>query len=375
MRSPAAAGEHRVVHREPHAYCSHPHAVGLPGGEWLVVFNRTFRRPFILHPPQDPYFHNLIIRSNDQGRTWSAPVIAPRHEWFGVECAGLTVLPEGRVLLHQWRFQWLTLPKVQKLEDRASLALPADLARGLELSKELDDLGSADPERLMPWARGPGRAYVHISDDRGETWRRTVELDTAPFVGGYNMRGAIQLPDGELLLPLCDIPAYEQVFVMHSGDGGQSWGRPISAASEPGLLFEEPCALAAGDGRILLLLRENRTRSLYQVTSADGGQSWSRPVSTGIAGYPAHLVELADGRIVCTYGWRPPDYGIRAVVSTDRGQSWDLQKPIILRAGLPNRDLGYPCTLVSANRSLCTFYYCQDPAGVTGIEISFWDVD
>ncbi len=371
MQSPAAAGEYRVVHREPHAYCSHPHTVGLPGGDWLVVFNRTFRRPFILHPPQDPYFHNLIIRSNDQGQTWSAPVIAPRHEWFGVECAGLTALPQGRVLLHQWRFQWLTLPKAHKLEAAASLALPGDLARGLELSKELDDLGSADPER----ARGPGRAFVHISDDRGETWRQTIELDTAPFVGGYNMRGAIELPDGELLLPLCDIPAYERVFVMHSGDGGRSWGRPISVASEPGLLFEEPCALALGEGRILLLLRENRTRSLYQVTSADGGHSWSKPASTGIEGYPAHLVELADGRIVCTYGWRSPDYSIRAVVSTDRGRTWDLRSAIILRAGLPNRDLGYPCTLVSANRTLCTFYYCQDLAGVTGIEMSLWNVD
>jgi hypothetical protein len=121
-------------------------------------------------------------------------------------------------------------------------------------------------------------------------------------------------------------------------------------------------------------LRENRTRSLYQVTSTDGGQSWSRPEPTGIAGYPAHLVELADGRIVCTYGWRLPDYSIRAVVSTDRGRSWDPRSPIILRAGLPNRDLGYPCTLVTADHTLCTFYYCQDLAGVTGIEMSFWEL-
>jgi hypothetical protein len=54
MPASPAAGEHRVVYREDHAYCSHPHAIALPGGDWLVVFNRTFRRPFILHPPQDP---------------------------------------------------------------------------------------------------------------------------------------------------------------------------------------------------------------------------------------------------------------------------------------------------------------------------------
>ncbi len=249
------------------------------------------------------------------------------------------------------------------------------MALGLELSTELDGVGSADPERLMPWARGPGSAYVHISDDGGRTWGRTVALDTAPYVGGYNMRGAVCLPDGQVVLPLCDIPAYERVFVMHSGDGGLSWGRPVAAASEPGLLFEEPCPLVLGDGRILLLLRENRTRSLYQVTSADGGQSWSRPAPTGIAGYPAHLIELADRRILCTYGYRSPDYSIRAIVSTDAGRSWDRGNPIIVRAGLPNRDLGYPCTLAIGGQTLCTVYYCQDSDGVTGLEMSTYAVD
>jgi hypothetical protein len=374
MPASAAAGEHRVVYREPYAYCSHPHAVALPGSEWLVVFNRTFRRTFILHPPQDPFFHNLIIRSHDQGQTWSAPVMVPGHDWHGVECAGLTALPGGRVLLHQWRFQWLSLPEARRPGRAAPLALPGDLARGLELSPELDGLGSADPGRLMPWARGPGRAYIHISDNRGETWSRTVELDTAPFVGGYNMRGAVRLPDGQIVLPLCDVPAYERVFVMHSGDGGLSWGRPVLAASEPGLLFEEPCALALGDGRILLLVRENRTRSLYQATSTDGGHSWSKPAPTGIAGYPPHLVDLTDGRILCTYGYRWPEYSIRAVVSTNGGRTWDWRDPITVRARLPNRDLGYPCTLVTASDALCTFYYCQDPDGVTGIEMSSYNI-
>jgi hypothetical protein len=374
MRASPAADGHRVVYREHHAYCSHPHSVALPGGDWLVVFNRTFRRPFILHPPQDPYFHNLIIRSSDQGRTWSAPVMVPGHDWQGVECAGLTPLPGGRVLLHQWRFRWLALPEARRRAHAMLLTLPGDLARGLELSPELEGLGPAAPERLLPWARGPGRAYVHVSDDGGETWNRTIELDTKPFVGGYNMRGAIRLPDGQIVLPLCDIPAYERVFVLHSADGGGSWGRPVLAAAEAGLLFEEPCALALGDGRILLLLRENRTRGLYQTTSADGGRSWSKPAPTGILGYPAHLVALSDGRILCTYGDRSPDYSIRAVVSTDAGRTWAWRDPITVRACLPNRDLGYPCTLVTANETLCTIYYCQDSAGITGLEMTIHSI-
>ena len=76
------------------------------GGDWLVVFNKTIRRPVVLHPPQDPEFRNWLIRSSDEGESWSAPQAAPNYDWHGVECAGLTDLGDGRVMLNQWRFHW-----------------------------------------------------------------------------------------------------------------------------------------------------------------------------------------------------------------------------------------------------------------------------
>src|ERR671938_1946560 len=68
--------EHRVLHRDPHGYCAHPHLVRC-GGELLVVFNWSPRRAFVLHPPQEPLVHNLLICSADDGATWSAPVLVP----------------------------------------------------------------------------------------------------------------------------------------------------------------------------------------------------------------------------------------------------------------------------------------------------------
>ena len=56
---------------------------------WSVC-NWAPRRPFVLHPPEDPLYLNLLLRSADEGRTWSAPVVAPAYGWSGVECAGLT---------------------------------------------------------------------------------------------------------------------------------------------------------------------------------------------------------------------------------------------------------------------------------------------
>jgi hypothetical protein len=71
--------------------------------------------------------------------------------------------------------------------------------------------------------------------------------------------------------------------------------------------------------------------------------------------------------LLCTYGYRKPPYGIRAVLSENQGASWNLGATLEIRS-LPNRDLGYPCTLAMTGGRLCIFYYGQDQAGVTGIE-------
>lgn len=102
-----AGTEHSVVLRDVHAYCAHPHLVRC-GDELLVVCNWVPRRPFILHPPKDPLYLNLLLRSADDGRSWGAPIPVPGFGWNGVECAGLTDLGGGRRLLNQWRFDWLT---------------------------------------------------------------------------------------------------------------------------------------------------------------------------------------------------------------------------------------------------------------------------
>src|SRR5690606_15311387 len=182
-----------------------------------------------------------LIRSDDRGSTWSAPVIVPDYGWHGMECAGLTALADGRVLLHQWRFRWYPLPAAKKHPRAGELTFPNALWHGLALSPDLAAPPAADAEALMPWARDGGAAFVHLSDDGGAVWHRTVELDSRPFAGGYGMRGAVALPDGRLMLPLCDIPAYRRVFVLFSEDRGENWGPAVAVAAAPDCCFEEPC--------------------------------------------------------------------------------------------------------------------------------------
>lgn len=369
----ASGARHEILHKDPHAYSAHAHIIRLAGAERLLVFNKSPRRRLILHPPQDPEFRNWLMRSPDGGASWSAPEVVPDYGWSGVECAGLTPLGGSRVMLNQWRFFWHPLGAARRRRD---LRMPADLLRGLALSPELDSDRSLldEPERAAPWARGGGETVVHFSGDGGETWTETQRIETAPFSGGYGMRGGVVLPDGALLLPLSDIPSYRRVFVVRSEDGGRRWSPPVLAAEKPGSEFEEPALLALSSGRLLMLLRDNGTRRLHRVFSDDAGRSWSQPESLPIEGYPPHLLALPDGRILCTYGWRQLDFGIRGVVSRDGGQSWDIEHTICIRGGLPNKDLGYPATVLEDDGRLLTVYYGQDDEGVTCIMATRWRI-
>ena len=370
----AAGARHSIVHRDPSFYCAHPHLAIAANGDWIVVFNRAPRRPFVLHPPEEPLFQNVIVRSLDQGATWTPPEVVPDYGWSGTECAGLTVLRSGRVLLNQWRFRWLPLRLARRLEGTLPLSFPAEFMRGWLASPEHGTAAyrAVPVEELAPWARGPGETWVHNSDDDGQTFTQSVKIDTAPFDGGYGMRGACELANGDILLPLSDIPHWRVVFTARSRDGGFTWGSPVKVAEQAGSKFEEPTLIETAPGRLLMVLRDNGTRWLHSLISNDGGETWSMPRRLPIEGYPAQLLPLPGGRLLMTYGWRQPDYGVRAVLSVDGGATWDSDRTIRIRGGLPSKNLGYPATILGGEDELQTVYYGEDRDGTTGIMMTTW---
>ncbi|MCS6908013.1 MAG: sialidase family protein [Anaerolineales bacterium] len=369
--------EHRILYRDPFAYCAHPHGVRLREDSWMVVFNRAPRRPFLLHPPHDPHYYNVLMRSSDQGENWTEPQVVPNYDWYGVECAGLTPLADGRLMLNQWRFRWLPVDQARCHPQAENFLFPEHWVLHLLTDPELSGACSYPPDLLdkITWARANGGAFVHFSADEGRTWSQTVALETTPYSGGYGMRGGVQLPNGEILLPLSDVPQYRKVFLLRSRDGGQSWEQPVAVAQAEGLCFEEPTLLYLPDGQLLMLLRENTTHVLHQTFSEDGGFSWTAPVATSIWGYPAHLLLLPDGRILCVYGYRRPPFGIRAVISPDLGKTWNVEETLVIREDLPNGDLGYPSSILCSDGTIFTVYYGQDCEGVTCIMASCYSLN
>ncbi|MCP4386025.1 MAG: exo-alpha-sialidase [Hyphomicrobiales bacterium] len=357
---------HGVIHRDAERYSAHPHLAVTANGTWLLVFTQAPQRHVVLHPPLDPEFRNMMMRSHDQGRSWTAPLAVPDEECIGMECAGLTPLADGAILLNQWQFGWVD-PETDAAEHQ-HFAAPEVLALLHARSPEFAGLHPDTPvdlATLFPQARSGGACRVHRAANPCAPFEQSIEVNTRPYAGGYGMRGGLELPDGDILLPLSDVPYYRTVFVVRSSDGGQTWSRPVTVASHEACAFEEPAPVLLPNGRILMMLRENTSRVLHSVWSADGGHTWSAPQATGIHDYPADLAVLRDGRIVMVAGRRNPPFGIALYLSDSHGESW--RAPIMIRDDLPDRDLGYPSLVERRDGELYVAYYGRTDGDTTAI--------
>lgn len=182
-----------------------------------------------------------------------------------------------------------------------------------------------------------------------------------------------------------------RAWVLRSEDGGETW-EMVPMAYDGGVHpFNESSLLYLPEGRIIAMVRTasgsksipEEEKYLWQTHSDDGGKTWSEPKKTGMWGYPAHLLMLRNGAVLCSYGHRRPPYGIRACFSYDGGRTWDVEGKIVLRedgltadgavAGMGSpSDLGYPKTVELADGSLFTVYYFTLGDGVTHIAATKW---
>ncbi len=182
-----------------------------------------------------------------------------------------------------------------------------------------------------------------------------------------------------------------ELFFLRSVDDGQTWQFSSMFNAKPKHIgFNETALVEAADGSIVAIARAEpedhsvRTREelatsaltayLYQSVSADEGLSWTKPKRTPILGFPAHLVQLTDGRLLCTYGYREAAMGIRACVSHDNGKTWDVDNTYTLRADGQGKggDLGYPVSTPLSDGSIFTIYYFNDDDNITHIAGTKW---
>ena len=213
--------------------------------------------------------------------------------------------------------------------------------------------------------------YVIRSTDHGKTWGPPAKIDKFPsqLVSPYGK--IINIEDGGLLMhiyaedDLFDVGAGKgryYAYAFRSWDGGKTWN-DVSFISDG---FGEIGFLLTKEKKILAAMRavDRSEGGIHLSESTDNGKTWSSPRRvTFDSEHPADLIELADGRIIMTHGQRTRPMGVQALVSDDGGSTWKQKDKLALAWQAPNRDTGYPSSLVRRDGKILTLYYQVDDLG------------
>ena len=284
--------------------------------------------------------------SDDGGRTW--------HEGSSVPPAYFTG-PDGRLISVACKW-WQHHPA----EERERLE-----KIGYKVERVRDGVVGICAGALWRW-----------SDDAGATWQ-TKDIDlpfTALLASGMN---SIQLDDGVICFPAygaktADAP--DSSWLLRSPDYGATWDL-IEVATHPDgkTHLNEPAILSLRSGRLLVVMRTGGGRDhLWQAISDDKGVTWHSLRDTGVKGHPPDLLQLQDGRVLLTCGFRHLPYGIRAAVSSDDGETWQTDSIWTLRDDGGGADLGYPHSTQLKDGTIVTVYYYHERGGMQYIACTRW---
>lgn len=355
--------KHTILYKDPGAYSCFPAvAKGQDGRLWV-----SFRRAggFSLRAVEEGKYDHVdkgariaLLGSEDHGQSWKdVRILPPFDPERGEQDPSVQVLSDGTLAVNF--FQWFVVPEAEK----SRLNYPA---------RQQIDGSWADVE-------GP---FIIRSRDQGISWDDPVPVPSHPLPRAGTSDAVLEMPDGSLLMGIYGANYGENVcrsYSVISRDGGDSWGEPALIAADPDhqISFEEPGISFNAEGQLIALLRAGEPgdyQYLYQAVSYDQGQSWTELRQTSMWGHPASVLLLEDGRLLASYGHRRKPFGIRACLSSDSGQTWEMDREIILRDDGVSRDLGYPCTTQLDDGSLLTVYYIHGEDGIRHIAGTFWDL-
>ncbi|HEX6987631.1 MAG TPA: exo-alpha-sialidase [Planctomycetaceae bacterium] len=323
----------------------------------------------------------VVSKLADKYHGW--PTLARRRDGeLLLVCSGgreAHVCPFGRVELMTSRDggkNW-TWPRVlldSATDDRDAGVLETD--RGTLLVTTFTSLAyepilarrkSDDPAAFARWNAVHERMTPEQRRDDLGTWMLRSEDGGATWSGCYRVpvnspHGPIRLSDGRLLYAGKELwTKEERVGVAESADDGKTWRWLADIPTRPGddhREYHELHAVETSSGRVVVQIRNhNRANAgeTLQCESDDGGRTWSVPHPIGVWGLPSHLLRLADGRLLMTYGHRRPPFGNQARVSADEGKTWS--EPIVLSGDGAGGDLGYPSTVQLDGGTLVTVWY------------------
>lgn len=370
---------HATLYRENRFHAAFPSIGRLPQGDLVLAFRRARdglwlvpgerRRDF--DPLQrmdhlDSRSHIALMALDRHGRPVDQPLdLLPFDPEAADQDPSLLILPEGDLLVAAFGYY----------------PLPAEVDALLEGRSETADRQHGC--RYLAWGchvsrRGPTAGtwrYDHryLRPDAGYgTW--LGDTDRQPRVGA--VRGQ-WVRHGDTLLLAVYWGVEEGCALFASGDHGETWHCRGTLAVDPAreVAYQEPALCVGDDGHLVCFMRTAGAGGRLATARSSDGMTWEPPRLHALVGHPFHPLRLRDGRVLLSYGFRDPPFGIRLRLLDGVDTDPDTVPEVVVRDDGLCRDIGYPWAVELDDGRVMLVYYWTGEDGMRGIEATWLSVE
>jgi len=198
------------------------------------------------------------------------------------------------------------------------------------------------------------RIMMRTSSDEGTTWSAAKQISASGKYTGLTNGRCIRLRSGRILLE-----AWEggDSYCVLSDDDGKTWRDSQRVQPASGKCYEDAC-IELKDGRVMMLMRTG-LGGQFKSLSADGGETWSTPVPTPLAGTAAPVAISripGTGDLLAIWNHNPGAQKrnpLTTAISKDEGETWTHLRNL---EDAPDDQWAYPAVTWVGDQALITYF-------------------
>lgn len=344
-----------MIYEDSLFYNAFPSIVKKADGELLLAFRRAPNRQAYGESGNRHVDHNsymVSVRSTDGEHWTTTPELIYAHPFGGSQDPCMLLLRDGTIL--NTSYGWTVINP----GDNAPTGRPYFQSGGYTF------LGG----------------YVVRSNDGGKSWQGPYyppavpdEIHQDPFgqpIGAYNRGALYETEAGRILWIVAahDRKGKTSNYLLTSDDKGLTWEYSGVVAKDENISFNEASVIETPAGDIVGFLRTARFEDQAVIArSTDGGKTFEWQ-SMGFQGHPLNALQLPNGKVLVTYGYRHEPFGIRARILNAECTDWDTAREFVLREDGGGTDIGYTWPVqLDDNRVLVVYYFNTERDGLRHI--------